>query len=46
MESGRQLGRIIQAVGNGRLNCDKSMRVRDVGFFKSIQHSSWYTVGP
>lgn len=46
MESGRQLGGISQAVGNGRLNCDKSMRVRDAGFFTSIQHSSWYTVGP
>lgn len=40
------MGGIIQAVGDGGSNRDKSMSVRDAEFFLSIQHSSWYTVGP
>lgn len=40
VESGRWLGGIIWAVGDGRWNQSESMTVRDEEFFKSIQHSS------
>lgn len=40
VESGRWLGGIIWAVGDGRWNQSESMTVRDEEFLKSIQHSS------